>query len=109
MPFTRVIAATRHARPRRIAFDVDFADGTVSNLTGENLDPRQTLASLRAENDRWPGFVTFDWMETHEAPAPFTDPRGMAYALVARGFWPEGALVPFLPPPPEPLPPGAIS
>lgn len=109
MPKIRVIAATRHPAPRRISFDVDFADGSVSNPSGENLDPCATIDILRRQSDSWTGFVTFPWMETHQVATPFRDPKGMAWLLIAHGFLPEGDLAQYPPPAPRPLPPGAIA
>lgn len=109
MPKTRVIAATLHSVPRRIAFDIDFADGTVTNLSGENIDADWQVDLLSRQGAAWPGFVTFPWMETHAVGNPFRDPRGMAWLLISHGFAPEGELAQYPAPAPRPLPPGAIS
>lgn len=109
MPVTRVSAATPHTRPRRIAFDIDFADGAVSNVSGENIDADWQVDLLARQSANWPGFVTFPWMETHAVANPFRDPQGLAWLLISHGFEPEGELARYPAPAPRPLPPGALS
>lgn len=110
MTRTHVIAVSNHpTAPERIEFDVDFALGTIANLTGSGINPEAELMRVQSWHDTFDGTIAFPWQQSYPAKPPLSDPQSLAWSFLARGYQLEGALGNFAPPLPEALPEGALA